>query len=306
MTRSCDVAVVGAGVAGLTAAFFAARYGLETLVVDHMGSGGQVLNCEKIENFPGFPNGVAGYELGPILQEQAEAAGADLLIDQVESVESGSPHTLVLAGGEDITAGAVIVAAGSSLKTLGVPGEEALRGRGISHCASCDGSFFQDEVVGVVGGGDSALDEALVLTEYASSVIIFVRDGDYGAQEAIQRKVRQHPGIDTIWHTEVLGVLGHDSVTGVRIRDVRSGEEREQPLGGLFIYVGLTPNTSFLEGLLTLESTGHIPTNIWLETEVPGVFAAGDIRKDSASLLASAAGDGATAAIAAFRYLSNR
>jgi thioredoxin reductase (NADPH) len=298
-----DLVVVGAGAAGLTAATFAARYGLKVAVVERMSAGGQIANAESIENFPGFPRGVAGHELGPLLHEQAEAAGAAFALDTIEAIELAGTHRIVRGAAEAWRARAVIIAAGSAPRPLGIPGEAQFRGKGVSHCASCDGPLFAGEEVGVIGGGDSALDEALVLVRHAARVMVFHHGASLGAQQALVDRVAATPGIELRLATSVEEILGEDAVSGVRLRAAGTGASRVQNVRGVFIQVGLVPNTAFLRGLLALDSTGHIATDAMMRTSVEGIFAAGDIRKDSVAQLAAAAGDGATAAISAFRYL---
>jgi len=298
-----DLVIVGAGVAGLTAAMFAGRHGLKVAVIERMGAGGQTVNADRIENFPGFPQGIAGHELGPLLHEQAEAAGAELMLDTVEAIELAGADRIVRGAAETLRARAVIIAAGSAPRALGIPGEEKLRGRGVSHCASCDGPLFAGQEVCVIGGGDSALDEALVLAEHAARVTLFHRDASLGAQQALVDKVAANIKIELGLETSIEEILGEDAVAAVRLRAAGTGASRVQNVRGVFIYVGLEPNTVWLRGLLALDAAGHIETDIMTRTSVAGIFAAGDIRKDSVAQLAAAAGDGATAAIAAFRYL---
>jgi len=300
-----DLVIVGAGVAGLTAAMVAARHGLKVSVVDQIGVGGQISNAERIENFPGFPQGTAGHELGPLLHEQAEAAGASFVLDTILAIEVGERHVLRGAA-ETLRAGAVIIAAGSSLRALGIPGEKRLAGRGVSHCASCDGPLFKGQEIGVIGGGDAALDEALVLAAHASRVTIFHRGPTLRAQQALVKQVGGQSRIAIALDTVVEEIIGDDAVAGVRLRDARNGARRDAPLKGVFVYVGLEPNTSFLRGTLALDPTGHIETDIQMRSSVAGIFAAGDIRKGSVAQLAAVAGDGATAAIAVCRYLGAR
>jgi thioredoxin reductase (NADPH) len=307
--REFDLVIVGAGVAGLTAAMFAGRYGLKPAVVERMGPGGQIINAERIENFPGFPQGVGGHELGPLLHEQAEAAGAEFLLDTVEAMEpseAGVEHHVVRAAGESLRTRAIIVAAGSALRSLGIPGEEKFLGRGVSHCASCDGAFFAGQHVCVIGGGDSALDEALVLAGHASRVTVLHRGERLDAQRALRDRVAANRKIEIALQTMVDEIVGEQAVSGVRLRDVRTGTSRLAPVKGVFVYVGLEPNTAFLRGALALDAAGHIETDIMMRTSLAGVFAAGDIRAGSVAQLAAAAGDGATAAISAFRYLTAR
>jgi thioredoxin reductase (NADPH) len=304
--RVFDVVVIGAGVAGLTAAMQAARCGLTVAVVERMGVGGQIAAAERIENFPGIPQGISGAELGPLLHEQAEAAGAEFILDTVEGLDTEGERHIVNAASEPIAARAVIVAAGSLLKSLGVPGEEAFLGRGVSHCASCDGHFFSDQEVCVIGGGDSALDEALVLTEHAARVAIIHRGGTFDAQRVLIDRVAANGKIEIVPSTAVEEIFGDESVAGVRLRDLKSRAVHERAVKGVFVYVGLEPNTAFLRGVVALDPAGHIDTDLMMRTSVPGIFAAGDIRAHSAAQLTSAAGDGATAAIAVWRYLRAR
>jgi thioredoxin reductase (NADPH) len=298
-----DVVIVGAGVAGLTAAMVAARHGLKVVVVDQIGVGGRISTAERIENFPGFPQGLAGHELGPLLHEQAESAGASFVLDTVTAIAPGERH-IVRGATETFRAGAIIIAAGSSPRSLGIAGEERLRGRGVSHCASCDGPFFKGQEVGIVGGGDAALDEALVLAEHASRVTVFHRGLTLRAQHALIE--RAGGKISVMLNTVVEEILGEDAVASVRLREVTSGATRAQALKALFVQVGAEPNTTFLRGVLALDPMGHIETDAMMRTSVAGIFAAGDIRKSSVAQLAAVAGDGATAAIAAFRYLKAR
>jgi len=304
--RQFDLIVVGGGLAGLTAAMYGSRYGLSTAVVDQMGAGGQVVNVEKVENFPGFPEGVAGYDLGPMVQEQAENAGAEFVMDTVEALEINGDMRVLRCAEEELQARAVIIAAGSNLRALGIPGEEAFLGKGVSHCASCDAPFFTGQDACVIGGGDSALDEAAVLAEQASKVLVIHRGPEFQAQQTIIDKVSAMGNIEPVFNTEVQEILGDDHVNAVRLKDVNSGATRDEALAGVFVFVGLEPNTAFVRGVIDTDETGHIRTDILMRTSAPGVFAAGDIRQSSVAQLVSAAGDGATAAIAAYRYLSNQ
>jgi thioredoxin reductase (NADPH) len=301
-----DLVIIGAGVAGLTAATFAARYGHKVAVVERMGAGGQIVNADSIENFPGFPRGIAGHELGPLLHEQAEAAGANVRLDTIEAIELAGPHRIVHGAADTLRARSVIIAAGSAPRPLGIPGEAQFRGKGVSHCASCDGPLFAGQEVCVIGGGDSALDEALVLVRHAVRVTVFHRDASLGAQQALLDRAAATPKIELRLATSVEEILGKDVVSGLRLRATGTGASSVRDVSGVFIYVGLTPNTAFLRGILALDSTGHIETDTMMRTSVEGIFAAGDIRKNSVAQLAAAAGDGATAAIAASRYLKPR
>jgi thioredoxin reductase (NADPH) len=300
-----DLVIVGAGVAGLTAAMTAARHGLRVAVVDQLGVGGQIANTERIENFPGLPQGIAGHELGPLLHEQAEAAGAAFFLDTIAAVEVGDRH-VVRGAAEALRAPTVIIAAGSALRSLGIAGEDRLLGRGVSHCASCDGPFFKGQEVGVAGGGDAALDEALVLAEHAARVSIFHRGPALRAQQVLLERVQGHARITVALNTVIEEIVGEDAVSAVRLRDVASGSERDQTLKAVFVYVGLEPNTVFLRDVLALDPMGHIETDVMMRSSVAGIFAAGDIRRGSVAQLAAVAGDGATAAVASYRYLKSR
>ena len=303
--QNYDVIIIGAGMAGLTAGIYSARHGLSTAIVEEMMAGAQIINLERIENFPGFPQGIAGYELGPSTQEQAMDAGVEILMDTVTDVNADGDHLQVVGdGGSTYRAKAVIMAAGSSLRTLGIPGEEEFNGRGVSHCATCDGPMYMGQTVAVVGGGDSAADEALTLTDYADRVILFHRGDTLDSQSVLQERIAASGKIEVRYNTEIVEVLGEDAVTGIRVR--AADGETVEPVHGLFVYVGLNPNSAPIANLVPLDNSGHIPVGLTMDTSQPGLFAAGDIRQQSASQLVASAGDGATAAIAAFRYINSR
>lgn len=301
-----DVVIVGGGLAALTAGLFAARYGHSTLVLVSGVPGGHLASTELIEDFPGFPEGVAGYDLCPAVQEQAANHGAQFRMAEVERLDADEQGWQVVTGAETYQARAVIIATGSQPRTLDIPGEERWQGRGISHCATCDGPLFRGRVVAVVGGGDSALQEALTLANHAAQVLLLHRGDAFSAQQVYQDRVLQHPTIQVRYRTDVEAILGDDTFAGIRVRDGRTGEVTDVAVASLFIYAGLQPNTAFLAGLLPLDKSGHISTDLWMRTVQPGLFAAGDIRQDAAGQAITAAGDGATAAIAAHRYLAER
>ena len=300
-----DVAIIGAGVAGLTAALFAARFGHSTLVIERFAPGGHLVNVESIEDFPGFPNGVAGYELGPFMQEQAANQGAQFQLAEVQSLETIDSYWQVNTAEGACRAKAVIVASGSEPKDLGVPGESRLRGQGVSNCASCDGPLYSDRAVGVVGGTNYMLQEALTLVKYAGRVIVFHNEGASPAHQTLWRRVLDDAKIDVRYNTTVNEILGDDAVTGVQVRDAVTGEKSQVQLAGIFIYAGLEPNTELVKSLLRLDKDGRIPTDAWMRTELPGLLAAGDLRTDSAGLAITSSGDGAAAALAAHRYLED-
>ncbi len=296
-----DLLVVGAGLAGLTAALYGARFGLHTAIVEHMASGGQVLNVEKIENFPGFPQGIAGFDLGPLVQEQAEAAGAEFIMDTATGLDVSADGLVLRCEGGAFPARALIVATGSSLRSLGIPGETEYLGKGVSHCASCDAPFFVGKDVCVVGGGDSALDEAAVLAAAGVSRVSVVHRGPTfrRAQRAAIDRLSAQANVEPMFETQVVAIRGEDTVTSVEL--LTNGTTVTREVSGVFVFVGLEPNSAFLQGVVDLDATGHVVVDATLRTSVPGVYAAGDIRQHAAGQLVSAAGDGATAATFARR-----
>lgn len=300
-----DTVIVGGGIAALTAALFAARYGLTTLVVLGDMAGGHLANIERIDDFPGFLDGIAGYELGPVIQEQASRAGAEFRLAAALALERTGDYWSLDTSEGRVQGSSVIVAAGSRPRSLGIPGEERLIGLGISHCASCDGPLLGGGTAAVIGGGDSAFQEALTLAGLGSNVHVFYPGERPVAQAVYQRHVRQQPRVVLHPNSAVEEVGGETFVEYLRYRDAVSGALEQMATAGVFVYAGLVPNSDFLRQALRLDESGHIPTDIWLQTELPGVFAAGDIRSNSASQAVTAAGDGATAAFAAVRYLRN-
>jgi thioredoxin reductase (NADPH) len=300
-----DVVITGGGLAGLTAGIFAARLGRSTVVLTGPTLGGQLMSIEGIEDFPGFPDGVTGYELCPGLQSQAMDAGSEIVMDEAAGLAPSNGGWVVRTAAGEHHARAVIVATGSAFRPLGVPGEDKLLGKGVSHCASCDGPLFRDAAVGVVGGGDSALQEALALTAFGCRVTVFDRDKAPRAQETYRARVAASDQIELRSGTQIEEILGETRVEGVRVRDVDGDTVSEVELGGLFPCVGLVPNTAFLADLLDLDETGSVPTDASMRTTRAGLLAAGDIRTDSARQAITSAGDGATAAFAAHRYLDD-
>jgi thioredoxin reductase (NADPH) len=298
-----DVLVAGGGLAGLTAGMFSARHGRSTLVLTGGAPGGPLLSITRIDDYPGFPDGVAGFDLCPIAQEQAAAAGATFSMDELTALEPDGGTWLAATDRGEVRARAVIVATGSSLRELGVPGESQLAGRGISHCASCDGPLYRERIVGVVGGGDSALQEALELAEYAAEVLLIHRGDALTGQDAYRRRVLESPRIRLLLGTTVEEILGETSVEGVLVRDAGSGDTSTVELAALFPYVGTVPRTAFLSQVIELDENGRIPTDGGMRTEAPGLLAAGDVRRDSAAHAVAVAGDGATAASTAHAYL---
>jgi thioredoxin reductase (NADPH) len=301
-----EIAVLGGGLAGLTGALFAARQGRSTILLDPLGAGGAVMNTERVEDFPGFPQGVAGFELVPRLQEQVMDAGGTFEPGEVSRLEQQGDDWVVVTDTREIVAGAVVVATGTRPRKLGLPGEDELEGKGLSRCASCDGPLYRGQVVAMVGGGDSALLEALELTGHEVQVVLVHPEPTLEGQATYARRVDESAQVEVRDRTVLDEILGDGKVEGLRLRDLATGESSDLPVAAVFVHVGRVPNTEFLEGLLALDELGRVPTDGWMRTALPGLFAAGDVRVDAAGQAVTAAGDGATAAIAAHRYLAQR
>jgi thioredoxin reductase (NADPH) len=300
-----DVVIAGGGVAGLTAGLTLARAGRKTHVLTGPALGGQLISIERIDGYPGFPDGVPGFDLCPIIQEQAVAAGAEFSANEASGLRADGERWRVTTDQRDLLARAVVIATGTTLKTLGIPGEEQLRGKGVSHCASCDAPLLRGRIVGVVGGGDSALQEALTLAQHVARVIILHRGTTFSAQAAYVQRVLENPKIEVRFGTIVEEAVGNGGLTGVRTRSVSDGKTDRVELAGLFVYVGLAPATTWLDGVLSLDASGRITVDGDLRTSVRGLFAAGTVRSGSAGRAASAAGDGAAAALSVDRYLKD-
>jgi thioredoxin reductase (NADPH) len=304
MDQNYDIVIAGGGLAGLTAAVTAARLGRKTLVLTGDIIGGQLLSIEKIEGFPGFPDGVPGYDLAPMTQEEAANAGAEFAAAELMNLAPDTGGWRLTTGEGEVAARAVVLATGSSLRALDVPGEARLRGQGVSHCASCDAPLLRQKVAAVVGGGDSAMQEALTLAAHVAQVVILTHSAALDGQTSFRERVTQHPKITVRPNVEVQEILGDAKVTGVRMRDMSGGAVSDLAAEAVFVYTGLQPNTAFLDGRIKLGSGGGIPTDEWMHTELIGVCAAGTVRAGSACRAASSAGDGAAAAIAVDRYLT--
>jgi thioredoxin reductase (NADPH) len=301
-----EIVVAGGGPAGLTAALFAARHGRRTALCDPLGMGGAIMNTERVEDFPGFPDGVSGFELGPRMQEQVVAAGGTVEMADVARVERHDGNWRVVTDANEITAGAVIVATGSRPRKLGVPGEDVLEGKGLSHCASCDGPLFRGQAVAMVGAGDSALLEALELAPHDVRVTLVHRGEALSGQATYAGRVLACDYVEVKHHTTVEEIVGNGRVEGVRVRDLATDEASTLSVAGVFVHIGRVPNTELLAGIVALDERGCVSTDAWMQTELPGLYAAGDVRANSAGQAITAAGDGATAAIAAHHYLRGR
>ncbi len=300
-----DLIVVGSGPAGLTAALYAAREGIETLVIEQGGVGGQAGITERLDNFPGFPEGVSGAEFADRLRAQAERFGVEILAAQeATGISMDGDYCVVrTADGGEYGCWAILLATGSTYRRLGVPGEDDFIGAGVHFCATCDGPFYRDKEVLVVGGGNSAGEESIFLTKFASKVTIAVRGDRMKASQVVRESVESDPKIDVLTDVVVDEFRGDGRLRSVVLRDTRTGERREITPAGVFVFVGLTPNTGFVRGKVATDERGFILTDAGLQTNAPGVFAAGDCRAGSTNQAASAAGEGAAAALAIRRYL---
>lgn len=297
-----DIIIVGAGPAGMTAAIYASRANLKTLMIEKAAPGGQMVNTEAIENYPGFES-VLGADLSKFMFDHAQKFGTEYLSGNTTEVMDGSPYKTVLVDGKEYHAKSLIVATGAEHRLLGVPGEKEFAGRGVSYCAVCDGAFFSDLELVVVGGGDSAVEEALFLTRFASKVTIIHRRDELRAQKIIQKRAFANEKIAFIWNHTVEEIIGEGIVSHVRIKDNLTGKTSLYPCNGVFIYVGMVPNTECVRSLGILSKQGYIMTDNALRTGIPGVFAAGDVRETDLRQVVTATGDGSLAAISAQKYI---
>lgn len=302
-----DVAILGGGPAGLSAAIYASRARLSTILIEKNYPGGQVAMCEKIENYPGYASSSSGYELAVSMKEQAEKFGAEIKIVEVVELDlDAEEKVLHTSNGEQIRARTVILSLGASPRKLGVPGESEFVGRGVSYCAVCDAAFFKDKKIVVVGGGDTAVEDSNFLARYASSVVIVHRRDKFRAQRIIQERTLENPIVTVRWNSVVKSIGGKDAVDHVVLENVHSKEQTRLPTDGVFVLIGLDPNTKFLEGRIALDELGYIITDENMRTNIPGVFAAGDVRQKLLRQIVTACADGAIAATAAEKYIEDQ
>ena len=302
-----DLIVIGSGPAGLTAALYTARDGIETLVIERGGVGGQAAVTERLDNFPGFPEGISGDEFADRLQRQAERFGVEILSAQdVTKVDVDEVYRCVhTADGTEYRAFAVLLALGSTYRRLGIPGEDDFIGAGVHFCATCDGVFYRDRDVMVIGGGNSAGEESIFLAKFAKKVTIVTKDPQLRASRAIVEKIEAHPQIDVITNSSASEFKGKDRLETVVVKDVNTGEETEMHPSGVFVFIGLSPNTGFVKDLVETDEFGFIVAEDNLQTSLHGVFAAGDTRCGSTKQAASAAGEGAAVALGIRKYLES-
>ncbi len=300
-----DILILGTGPAGLAAALYAARADLRPLLLTGTEIGGQAATTDRIENYPGFPDGVGGTELADLFQKNAERFGARLEYDTATEVDLSSRPFSVKTYGKEFKARALIIATGASPNKLGVPGEEQFRGKGVSYCATCDGWFFKDKDVAVVGGGDSALEEAIFLTRYAKTVTIIHRREELRAGALLQKRAKTNPKIKFVWNSVVEEIRGNQGVSNLLLKNVKDGGQSELPVDGIFIFIGHSPNTQLFANQLKMDDKNYIVADARMNTSVPGVFAAGEVCDAFFRQVITSAGMGAAAAISATRFLEN-
>ncbi|MGA2367999.1 MAG: thioredoxin-disulfide reductase [Dehalococcoidia bacterium] len=304
--KEYEVAIIGGGPAGLTAGLYASRYGLNTILIERGLYGGQIVNAGYVENYPGFPEGVSGMELGRLMYEQASRFGLTSTVGEVTAFKHSSDKFEITMDDGFITAISVIIATGSNYRKMGVEGEARLTGRGVSYCATCDGFLFKNKDVAVVGGGDTAVADALELSQHANKVHIIHRRDQLRASSAVQKLAFSIPKIQFKWDSVVESLEGVDKLNHINLKNVKSGERSALQVDGVFVAIGLIPNSALFVGLLEMDENKNISTDELMRTSVPGIFSAGDVRKNSARQVATAVGDGATAAKSAFSFLKER
>lgn len=301
-----DLLIVGSGPAGLTAAIYGARGGLKTAVIESMMPGGQAASTEKIDNYPGFPDGVSGYELMNAFYRQALNQGAEFIFEAVTGFELSGNTKKVITEQQVIEAKAIIFCAGSKPKLLGIPGEKEFHGRGVSYCATCDGAFYKDKKVAVVGGGNAALEEGAYLTKFASRVTIIHRRDEFSAAYTAIEHAQKNPKISFALNSAVEAIEGSDKVEKIAIKNLKNGTSENLNVDGIFIYIGAEPNSQFAKEFFATNDLGYIITDEFLRTNIEGVFAAGDVRNTPLRQVATAVGDGALAAVEAEKYIAHK
>lgn len=304
MTSLFDLIIIGGGPAGLAAGLYGSRAGLNTLILEKRSPGGQILVTELIENYPGFPEGISGLELAGKMEKQTRRFGLQIkTIEVVSLILQNNQKQIITESHEKLEGKTIIIATGASPAQLGVPGEERLKGKGVSYCATCDGALFRDKEVAVVGGGDSAIEEAIFLTKFAGRVNVIHRRDKLRAVKALRDRALSNPKITFIWDSHLVKILGEEKVKSIVVRNKKTQKETTLPAEGVFLYVGTQPNTNFLPKTIKTDQQGYVLTNESLQTSVPGVFAAGDVRSKSLKQVVAAAGEGALAATSAYKYI---
>ncbi len=306
MAQEYDVVILGAGPAGLSAGIYCGRARMTTCIMDKMGPGGQAATTDKIENYPGFPEGIPGFDLSMLMEQQAKNFGAEIVLAEIESITEKDGMFVVEGTEANLVAPVVVIATGARPKELGVPGEKQFRGRGVSYCATCDGAFYRGKHVVVVGGGDSAIGEAIFLTRFADKVYVVHRRDELRATKVVQDRAFKNPKIEFVLSHVVSSIDGQDSVQSVTVKSTKTSETRRIDAQGVFLYVGLLPNSEFVKGFIDLDERGYVLTDEHMRTSRTGVFAAGDVRHKVLRQVVTATSDGAIAAVEAEKYLEER
>lgn len=300
-----ELVIIGGGPAGYSAGLYAARADINAVLIERGMPGGQAASTEWIENYPGFPGGIGGIDLALKMDEQARSFGLEVISADVERLEMQGKEFVVFTNQEPIKTKAIILATGAKPDYLNVQGESKFHGRGVSYCATCDGAFFRDKTVAVVGGGDAAVEEALFLTKFAEKVYIIHRRGELRATKLIQKRAMENPKIEFVWHSVVDQIVGEDKVSAVKIKDVRTNQLNEFAVDGVFVYVGTRANSDIVKDMVEVDSRGYIIANEKMETGVSGLYVAGDIRQKPLRQVVTAVSDGAVAAMEVEKYLAS-
>jgi len=303
MNWDYDLIIVGGGPGGLTAGIYAGRARLKSLLMERLIHGGQMMTTDLVENYPGFPDGVSGFELSDLMRRQAERFGLEFLTGEALELQPGPPHTVVLED-RQLTAGAVIISSGAGYRRLGIPGEFEFTGKGVSYCATCDGALYRGHTIAVVGGGDTALTDTLFLTRFADQIHLIHRRDAFRGEKVLQERIFASEKVRIHWNTVVEEIQGNEVVEHVRLKNVRTGEPSTLEVTGIFIFVGITPHTGWLKSRVAMDEWGFIFTDEQMATDIPGIFAVGDARHKLLRQIATAVGDGAIAAFAAEHYLT--
>ena len=304
--ESRELVIIGAGPAGLTAGLYAARAAIDTVLIERGMPGGQAASTDRIDNYPGFPGGIGGFELSKKMADQAKEFGCEIIYSDVESIERDENAFIIKHLSGEITAKTVIVATGAKPIMLGIKGEQEFHGRGVSYCATCDGAFFKDKKIAVIGGGNAAVEEALFLTKFASKAYIVHRRDQLRAAKLAQKKAFENPKIEFIWDSVLGEIKGDKTVEKVIVKNVKTGEESELSVDGVFVYIGTQANSDLLRGLVDLDERGYVIAAEDTVTKVPGLYVAGDLRKKPIKQVVTAAADGAVAAMQAEKYLAEK
>jgi len=300
-----DVIIIGGGPAGLTAGLYNARARLNVLLLERLAPGGQVLTTDSVENYPGFPDGISGFELMDRMKVQAEKFGLKIQSDEGTKLELAADRKVVVTPGGSLETKAIILCCGATWRKLGIKGEDQLMGKGVSFCATCDGPFYRNQEVAVIGGGDTAVEEAIFLTRFVSKVHLVHRRDRLRAAKVLQERAMSHEKIEFIWDSVPVKILGDKGVEGIELKNVKTQGVIRKNVQGVFVFIGTLPNTDIVKGLIRLDENGFVVTDDHMQTSVPGVFAAGDIRSKLFRQISTAVGEGATASFAVEKYLEN-